>query len=86
LLSLTLRWLCDGAVIDSVVDVPGDQGGFVRLHFARSGHDFLNGESDPVTKYLIYQRAENDLQERGLAIIMKPLVAYGATADWEANT
>ena len=51
----TLEWLYDFAAIDSVGDTPGDTGGFMRLHFSRSGHDF-DDASPQVTSYDFYRR------------------------------
>ncbi len=57
--SVTTTWLAAHAYLDSIVDVPGDQGGFARVHFSRSGwdvdEDFLD---DPVTAYDVYRRID----------------------------
>jgi len=55
--SVKIDWLGSAAQIDSVVDVPNDGGGWVRLGFCRSGYD-VAGEPDPVTFYTIYRRLE----------------------------
>ncbi|MFQ5511118.1 MAG: FlgD immunoglobulin-like domain containing protein [Candidatus Krumholzibacteriia bacterium] len=39
---LELQWLYRFAAIDSVVDVPADAGGWVDVHFSRSGYDFAD--------------------------------------------
>lgn len=52
---LTLEWLYDTAVIDSVEDAPDDQGGAVNVHFTRSGLDFGDEEDTPVTSYSVWR-------------------------------
>jgi PKD repeat protein len=47
------------AVIDSIVDVPDDQGGWAYLHFTRSGYDFTAENETPVTSYFIYRRIDS---------------------------
>ena len=44
--------------IMSVSDVPGDQGGFVNLSFARASHD-IQGALKPVVEYQIMRRDES---------------------------
>ena len=56
--SLTLDWLFVFAPIDSITDVPDDQGGSVRINLSRSGYDFLDETVSPVTGYQIYQRID----------------------------
>jgi len=55
---LELEWLFDYAVVDSVVDVPDDQGGWVRIHFTPSGWD-LDGSDDPVQGYNVLRRIDD---------------------------
>jgi hypothetical protein len=57
--ALTLEWLYDCAVVDSIVDVPGDQGGWVRIYFTRSGLDFTEEEGYPITDYYVFLRTED---------------------------
>lgn len=49
---LEIEWLYGSAVIDSIIDVPSDQGGWARVYFTRSGHDF-NGDSLQVVDYYV---------------------------------
>ncbi len=56
---LTLSWLNESGPITSITDVPDDQGGWVRLDFTRSGYDFAEEDSLPVTGYQIYQRVDD---------------------------
>ena len=44
-----IEWLFKCAVIDSIVDVPGDQGGWARIHIARSAYD-----TDGMTMYNVW--------------------------------
>lgn len=55
---LEIEWLYRFAMIDSIVDVPGDQGRQVRIYWRRSGHDFTYG---PIVDYAIYRRIDRDL-------------------------
>jgi hypothetical protein len=57
--SLQLGWLFECTLIDSVRDVPGDQGGWTRIHFPRSGYDFPGEQDYPATGYQIYRRVED---------------------------
>ena len=52
---LEIEWLYEFAQIDSIVDVPGDQGRQVRIHWSRSGHDVTYG---PIVEYAIYRRID----------------------------
>lgn len=60
----------EAAVIDSIVDVPDDQGGWAYIHFTRSGYDFASENDTPVTSYFIYRRIESaallaEIEENG---------------------
>jgi hypothetical protein len=57
--SLEVEWLCGWAVIDSVVDVPGDQGGWARLRFTRSGLDFVGESAYPIARYDVLRRIDD---------------------------
>jgi hypothetical protein len=56
--NLRIEWLSKSAQIDSIVDVPGDQGGWARLIFSRSSLDFTDEEDLPVTNYYVFRRVE----------------------------
>ncbi len=56
-LEIEWRKLYSHAVIDSIRDVPHDQGGQVRLHFTASRFDTL-GSPTPITEYAIFRRIE----------------------------
>jgi hypothetical protein len=47
------------AVIDSIVDIPDDQGGWVRVHFRRSGYDIPEEPAHPISTYNIWQRIDD---------------------------
>jgi hypothetical protein len=55
---LEIDWLVDAAPIDSIVDVRNDQGGWVRVHFRRSGRDFADGITLPIENYGIWRRVD----------------------------
>jgi len=61
---LTLDWLYRFAIIDSVVDVPGDQGSHVRLHLTRSGYDFVEEEGTPIWTYNVLRRVDDGTAAR----------------------
>jgi len=54
---LTISWLEDAPAIASIVDIPADQGGQVRLQFVRSRYD-EDGEIDPITNYAVWRRLD----------------------------
>jgi len=56
---LEINWLVAMACIDSIVDVPADQGGWVRVFFTRSGRDFSYQASLPIDEYGIWQRVDD---------------------------
>jgi hypothetical protein len=56
---LTIEWLNECGPISSISDVPGDQGGWVRLNFTRSGYDFVEELDLPVTGYQVYRRVDD---------------------------
>jgi hypothetical protein len=47
------------AIIDSIVDVPGDQGGWARVHFTCSGIDHPDSERDDVIGYTVFRRVDD---------------------------
>jgi hypothetical protein len=53
-----LSWLSAAPVVVSVTDIPGDQGGRVRVGFARSAFDFV-GEATPITGYNLWRRVDD---------------------------
>lgn len=56
---LQIEWLYQFAVTNSVTDIPDDQGGRVYVELARSGYDFTDVLTNPVTLYGIYRRVDN---------------------------
>ncbi|MFC1800169.1 FlgD immunoglobulin-like domain containing protein [Candidatus Eisenbacteria bacterium] len=59
---LSIEWFYNFAPIDSIVDVPGDQGGWVRIYFTRSGFDILDEPgypNYPVAMYGVYRRIDD---------------------------
>lgn len=56
--ALTLDWLYECAAIDSVADIPDDQGGEVRVHFTRSAHDFVE-DSLLIDVYNVWRRVDD---------------------------
>jgi hypothetical protein len=58
---LTVEWLNEFGRINSVTDVPDDQGGWVNLELSRSGYDFEDEIEVPITGYQIYRRVDDVL-------------------------
>jgi len=52
-----IDWLYSFAVIDSVVDIPNDQGRQVSIHWTRSGSDFV-GSASQIVEYAVYRRID----------------------------
>jgi len=61
---LRIEWLYDVPVIESVLDVPEDQGHQISLTWVRSGHD-LPGSYEEVTGYAVYRRYDEVRREAG---------------------
>ena len=58
---LTVEWLNEFGPIVSVTDVPDDQGGRVYMKMIRSGYDFADEATYPVSQYGVYRRVEDPL-------------------------
>ncbi len=54
-----IEWRNFHAAVDSVVDVPSDQGGWAYLYFTRSGFDFTDESSAPATTYDVHRRIDS---------------------------
>lgn len=56
--SLTLSWRYAPGVIDAIVDVPADQGGWVRVHLIAAADDRADAAT-PVTAYDLHRRIDD---------------------------
>ncbi len=65
---LDLEWLMEAAAIDSIVDLPHDQGGHVRVHFTRSGLDFADEAALPIANYGIWRQVDSVALVAALAV------------------
>lgn len=65
--ALQLDWRAPAAHIDDVSDIPGDQGGRVRLRFTRAADDFAAQTTDPVTGYTVWRRLDDKALAAALA-------------------
>jgi hypothetical protein len=54
---LTLEWPDSASTVESISDVPGDQGGWVNVRFHRSAYDFA-GVAEPIAEYQVWRRVE----------------------------
>ncbi len=57
---LKLEWLYVSPIIESIVDVPDDQGGWAEISFQRSGLDFADEPEFPLSHYAIWERESTD--------------------------
>ena len=57
--NLEIDWLYNFALIDSIVDVPNDQGSWLRIYFTRSGLDFTDETEYPITEYYVFRRIDD---------------------------
>jgi len=53
--------LFPNAVIDSIVDVPNDQGGWVRVYFSRSYYDDVEETQFPIEAYNLHRRVDDQV-------------------------
>ncbi|MFH1843544.1 MAG: FlgD immunoglobulin-like domain containing protein [bacterium] len=58
--SLTVDWLYEFPIIDSIEDVGNDQGRQVSISWTRSAYDFL-GSSSPIHEYAVYRKIDEGL-------------------------
>ena len=56
---LEIVLLYNYAVVDSIVDVPSDQGGWARIYFTRSGLDFADEPAYPIADYFVFRRIDD---------------------------
>ena len=83
---LTIDWLNEFAPITSTADVPDDQGGWVYLNFTRSGYDFTDETSLPVTGYGTYRRVDDmQKQNRILGAPSHPTVKEAALSSFATH-
>ncbi len=59
---LEIEWLFEFAVIDSISDVPDDQGHQVRIVWTKSGYDDAEC-SPPITEYTVFRRADQSMAQ-----------------------
>jgi hypothetical protein len=55
----TFSWAYAYASIDSIVDVPNDQGGWVRVHCRRSHYDDAGEATYPIERYDMHRRVDS---------------------------
>jgi hypothetical protein len=62
--TLEIEWLDEMPVIESVADVPNDQGKQVSLSWSRSGFD-LAGSATPIVEYSVFRRIDYESSTPG---------------------
>jgi hypothetical protein len=67
------------ATINTVEDVPDDQGGWLRIHFRRSTYDKTSETTNPITTYAIHRRVDNPALIAELVEQGEPIVRDGDT-------
>jgi hypothetical protein len=60
--NLEIEWLYETPAVESIVDVPNDQGRQLSLSWAASGYDAV-GSVTPIIEYAVYRRIDPDLTE-----------------------
>lgn len=70
-----IEWLLTNASIDSVRDIPGDQGGQVRVTFSRSGYDWPDEATYPIATYNLLRRVDSAAVSAAVALEAVPWVA-----------
>ncbi len=56
---LQIDWRFDAATISGVMDIPDDEGGWVRLQMLRSGLDFVDEVTLPIAHYGVWRRVDD---------------------------
>jgi len=94
--SLTIDWRNQFGPINSISDVPDDQGGRVYVQVTRSGYDFAIESSLPVTQYGVYRRVDSipaarsesigSTDSKGLMAAEDPVSLPGAVSTWVNGT
>jgi hypothetical protein len=74
---LQIDWLYGFAVMESIVDVPGDQGGWARIHFSPSGLDMPFEETFPIVGYNIHRRIDDPVLLAGINAMGSEVSAPG---------
>jgi hypothetical protein len=76
-----IEWLGAAACMDSIVDVPNDQGGWIQVHFTRSGRDSPSEAALPIANYGIWRRVESAALIADIATQGMPTREESATGD-----
>jgi hypothetical protein len=69
---LEIDWLYAYSVIDSIWDVPNDQGRQASIMWKRSGYDYP-GSPVPITEYSIYRKIDYDLSSLAGSVTKGPV-------------
>jgi hypothetical protein len=83
--SLQLDFMFEFPQIDTIEDVPNDQGRQVRITWLKSGNDFV-GSTTPIIEYAVYRKIDDDLLISGRTdgearkLVPSPLYPPG---DWD---
>jgi hypothetical protein len=80
---LRLEWLDKYPAISAFTDVPGDQGGWLRVHITRSGYDFAEETTYPIATYNIWQRVDGAALVSQLAEVDEK--SYGPEVELQAS-
>jgi hypothetical protein len=78
---LTLSWLFDFPLIDSITDVPDDQGGQVRIRFTRSSLDFVDEVTYPIATYNVWRRVDEPALRQAVTALAQATEAAGSVAE-----
>jgi len=75
---IEVGWLYQSSVIDSIRDIPGDQGGQARVYFARSAYDFSDEVTHPISTYYLWRRMDDPAALQAIAREVDPSAATAA--------
>ena len=94
------RFARPAPVIQAIVDVPGDQGGWARLHFSRALHDRVGQTANPVINYHVFRRVDNaalaaSVEQNGSVVLSSaempaafgdaPLISFEGRTFWRES-
>ena len=68
---LQIEWRYNSATSVAITDIPGDQGGWVRLKILRSGLDFTEEASLPIVHYGVWRRVDDAALATALASVLR---------------
>jgi hypothetical protein len=78
---IEIEWLYECAYIDSIWDIPNDQGRQVRIEWAKSGYDYV-GSPTPITEYALYRKIDHAMTALQLSSNPSRVISNGISSDY----